>query len=49
MLFSAQELLDQNPNPSDQEIRDALDGNLCRCTGYEFIVQAVRAAAESSR
>jgi carbon-monoxide dehydrogenase small subunit len=49
MLFSAQELLDQNPDPSEQEIRDALDGNLCRCTGYEFIVQAVKAAAESSR
>ena len=34
------ELLDQNPDPTEQEIRDALDGNLCRCTGYEFIVKA---------
>jgi carbon-monoxide dehydrogenase small subunit len=49
MLFSAQELLDQNPDPSEQEIRDALDGNLCRCTGYEFIVRAVQAAAASAR
>jgi len=49
MLFCAQELLDQNPDPTDQEIRDAIDGNLCRCTGYEFIVRAVRAAAERLR
>jgi carbon-monoxide dehydrogenase small subunit len=49
MLFSAKELLDQNPDPSEAEIRDALDGNLCRCTGYEFIVRAVKVAAEASR
>jgi aerobic-type carbon monoxide dehydrogenase small subunit (CoxS/CutS family) len=49
MLFCAQELLDENPEPSDQEIRDAIDGNLCRCTGYEFIVRAVRVAAENLR
>ncbi len=49
MLFSAQELLDHNPDPSEAEIRDALDGNLCRCTGYEFIVRAVQAAADASR
>jgi len=45
MLFCAQELLDENPEPSDQEIRDAIDGNLCRCTGYEFIVRSIRVAA----
>jgi aerobic-type carbon monoxide dehydrogenase small subunit (CoxS/CutS family) len=49
MLFCAQELLDENPEPTDQEIRDAIDGNLCRCTGYEFIVRAVRVAAENLR
>jgi len=49
MLFCAQELLDENPEPSDQEIRDAIDGNLCRCTGYEFIVRSVRVAAETLR
>jgi aerobic-type carbon monoxide dehydrogenase small subunit (CoxS/CutS family) len=49
MLFCAQELLDENPEPSDQEIRDAIDGNLCRCTGYEFIVRSVRVAAENLR
>ena len=46
MLISAKALLDQNPDPSDDEIRLALSGNLCRCTGYQGIVRAVRAAAE---
>lgn len=47
MLISARALLDRNPNPSEAEIREALLGNLCRCTGYTRIVQAVqRAAAE---
>jgi carbon-monoxide dehydrogenase small subunit len=45
MLISAKALLDQNPDPSDDEIRLALSGNLCRCTGYQGIVRAVRAAA----
>jgi len=45
MLFCAQELLDENPEPSDQEIRDAIDGNLCRCTGYWNIIKAVKAAS----
>jgi carbon-monoxide dehydrogenase small subunit len=39
-------LLSENPNPSEEEIRHALEGNLCRCTGYEMIVNAVRWAAE---
>ena len=38
-------LLEEQPNPSDQEIRHALEGNLCRCTGYQKIVEAVRAVA----
>jgi carbon-monoxide dehydrogenase small subunit len=46
MLISATALLDQNPDPSEEDIRIALSGNLCRCTGYQGIVRAVRAAAE---
>jgi aerobic-type carbon monoxide dehydrogenase small subunit (CoxS/CutS family) len=45
MLISAKALLDQTPNPSEEEIRLALSGNLCRCTGYQGIVRAVQAAA----
>ncbi len=47
MIMSADALLRSNPNPSDQEIREALAGNLCRCTGYIKIFQSVRAAAET--
>jgi carbon-monoxide dehydrogenase small subunit len=45
MLISAKALLDENPNPSEEEIRLALSGNLCRCTGYSGIVRAVQSAA----
>ena len=45
MLISAKALLDTNPDPSEIEVREALSGNLCRCTGYQFIVDAVLAAA----
>ncbi len=45
MIMSAKALLDSNPNPSDEEIREALQGNLCRCTGYVQIVEAVRRVA----
>jgi carbon-monoxide dehydrogenase small subunit len=45
MLMSAKALLDSNPDPSEEEIRIALSGNLCRCTGYQGIVRAVQAAA----
>jgi aerobic-type carbon monoxide dehydrogenase small subunit (CoxS/CutS family) len=45
MLISATALLAENPSPSDEEIRLALGGNLCRCTGYDGIVRAVRRAA----
>ncbi|MFQ5809918.1 MAG: (2Fe-2S)-binding protein, partial [Armatimonadota bacterium] len=47
MIVSAKALLDENPNPSDEEIRAAIVGNLCRCTGYTHIVTAIKAAAES--
>jgi len=46
MILSVTALLASNPSPSDREIRDALRGNLCRCTGYVQIVEAVRVAAE---
>ena len=45
MILSAVNLLADNPQPSEQEIRDGLDGNLCRCTGYQHIVNAVQYAA----
>lgn len=48
MIMSAYGLLDENPNPTEQEIRDGLSGNLCRCTGYHNIVKAVQYAAENS-
>jgi len=46
MIMSARALLERNPTPSDEEIVEAIAGNLCRCTGYEAILQAVRLAAE---
>ena len=45
MLIAAQALLDANPQPSEAEIRDAIGGNLCRCTGYQQIVDAIALAA----
>jgi aerobic-type carbon monoxide dehydrogenase small subunit (CoxS/CutS family) len=45
MLISATALLEQNPRPTEDEIRKALQGNICRCTGYVNIVEAVKAAA----
>ncbi|MFJ7058053.1 (2Fe-2S)-binding protein [Streptomyces griseobrunneus] len=45
LLVAADELLENSPSPSDQDIREALSGNLCRCTGYEKILDAVRLAA----
>lgn len=46
MLMTATELQRRNPNPNEQEIRRAISGNLCRCTGYQKIVEAIRAVAE---
>jgi aerobic-type carbon monoxide dehydrogenase small subunit (CoxS/CutS family) len=49
MLISASALLAADPDPSDDAIRDALAGNLCRCTGYQPIIGAVRRAAAELR
>ncbi len=49
ILMSARALLDRNPHPSDYEIRDALIGNLCRCTGYLRIIDAVKQASSVER
>ncbi|MER7001602.1 (2Fe-2S)-binding protein [Dactylosporangium sp. NPDC000555] len=46
MMITARALLNENPDPSEQEIREAISGQLCRCTGYENIVRSVRWAAE---
>jgi len=45
MIMTSKQILDRNPDPSEQEIRHGLEGNLCRCTGYQHIVNAVKAAA----
>lgn len=45
-IVSAKALLDRNPHPTEPEIREAIEGNLCRCTGYGHIIQAVQTAAE---
>jgi len=49
MILSAKALLDTNPDPTEDEIRDALQGNLCRCTGYIQIIEAVRKTASRMR
>jgi carbon-monoxide dehydrogenase small subunit len=49
MILTGTALLEKNPDPTEAEIREALSGNLCRCTGYENIVKAVRWAAEANR
>lgn len=49
MLMVAKDLLTRNPNPTDAEIREAISANLCRCTGYEYIINAVRSAAAKLR
>ena len=46
MILSAHQLLKRNPKPTEKEIRHAIDGNLCRCTGYQHIVDAVQMAAQ---
>jgi carbon-monoxide dehydrogenase small subunit len=49
MMMTARALLDRNPDPSDQEIREAISGQICRCTGYATIVRSIRwAAAEEA-
>jgi carbon-monoxide dehydrogenase small subunit len=49
MIMSAIDLVQRNPNASEQEIREWLEGNLCRCTGYHNIVKAIQAAAQNMR
>jgi carbon-monoxide dehydrogenase small subunit len=46
MIMSAKALLDANPDPTEEEIRDALVGNLCRCTGYVQVIESVKSAAQ---
>jgi len=48
MIMTVVELLERNPHPTNQEVRDGLDGNICRCTGYQNIVRATLAAAEAA-
>ncbi len=47
MMITALQILERNPNPTEQQIRHGLEGNLCRCTGYQHIVNAVQAAART--
>ena len=47
MIMTGTELLERNPNPTEKEIREAISGNLCRCTGYENIVKAIQWAASN--
>jgi carbon-monoxide dehydrogenase small subunit len=49
MVLTAKALLDENPDPTEQEVREAIAGNICRCTGYVKIVAAILAAAEEMR
>jgi carbon-monoxide dehydrogenase small subunit len=49
MIMTAADLLARNSDPSDEEIRESIEGNICRCTGYQNIVAAIRAAAAANR
>ncbi len=49
MIMTAVDLLSRNPDPTDDEIRHAIEGNFCRCTGYQNIVAAIRLAAQTMR
>jgi aerobic carbon-monoxide dehydrogenase small subunit len=49
MIMASADLLNRNPNPSEEQVRTALEGNLCRCTGYHNIVKAVLSAAQGGR
>jgi carbon-monoxide dehydrogenase small subunit len=49
MIMQSIDLLNENPSPTEREVREGLEGNLCRCTGYQNIVEAVLAAAEGAR
>jgi carbon-monoxide dehydrogenase small subunit len=47
MIMASKQILERNPDPSEEEIREGLEGNICRCTGYQHIVNAVKAAAKA--
>jgi len=49
MILTAKAFLDRNPNPTEEEVRHAIDGNLCRCTGYVKPVKAILSAAKKMR
>ncbi len=49
MIMTAADLLSRNQNPTDAEVREALEGNLCRCTGYQHIINAIQSAAAKMR
>ena len=49
MIMSAKELLESNPSPNEEEIREGIAGNFCRCTGYTKIIESISAAAEAMR
>lgn len=49
MIMTAKQLLERNPNPTEEEIRHGIEGNLCRCTGYQHIVKAIQYAGEKMR
>jgi len=49
MIMAAADLLRENPDPSEQQVREGLEGNLCRCTGYQNIVKAVQQGAAAMR
>jgi carbon-monoxide dehydrogenase small subunit len=48
MIITAKQILERNPNPTEEKIREGLAGNICRCTGYQHIVKAVKAAAATA-
>jgi carbon-monoxide dehydrogenase small subunit len=49
MIMSGKALLDENPNPSEEEIKEGISGNFCRCTGYTKIIESIGAAAEARK
>ncbi len=49
MMLAACDLLRENPDPSEDEVREGIEGNLCRCTGYQNIVAAIQAAGQAMR
>jgi carbon-monoxide dehydrogenase small subunit len=48
MILSAKAFLDKNPNPTEEEVRESIQGNLCRCTGYNRIIEAITSTTKKS-